>query len=108
MSAAILRRHSSACAARRRRKHRRPRIQMERGTLAITTQEVTARLLDEGVPAADIHVVAAEVERCIGFIDAPGDDVFSIRLSPWAEELICRYRDKLVTLTMTTRGKVTP
>lgn len=104
---ATFRRHSFGCPAHRRHKHR-PRIQTERGTLAITTQEVAARLLAEGIPATDIYVVAAEVERCIRLINAPGDDVLSIHLSPGTHELIRRYEDKLVTLTMTTRGKVTP
>jgi hypothetical protein len=107
MSAPVTR-HSSACAAARRHKHRRPRIRFESGKLDITTPDVMARLFAEGVPATDIYVVAAEVERCIRFINDEGDDVFYIRLHPWTEELIHRYRDKLVTLTMTTRGKVTP
>jgi len=101
-------RHSSACAAGWRHKHRRPRIRMERGTLDITTRDVVARLLAEGVQAADIYIVAAEVERCIRVFNDDGDDVFSIRIHPWTDELIRRYGDKLVTLTMTTRGKVTP
>ncbi|HEX3067664.1 MAG TPA: hypothetical protein VHX14_03740 [Thermoanaerobaculia bacterium] len=100
--------HSSACASRWRHKHRRPRTQIERGTLAITTPGVAARLLAEGVPPGDIYMVAAEVERCIRLINAAGDDVLSIRLHPWTNELIRRYGDKLVTLTMTTRGRVTP
>jgi hypothetical protein len=99
-------RHSTACAAARRHKHRRPRICLDSGKLGIMTPDVAARLLAEGVPAADIYVVAAEVERCIRFIDEDGDDVFYIRLHPWTIELIRRYPGKLVSLTMKTRGKV--
>ena len=105
---AILRHHSLDCAAARRHKYRHPRTRMESGTLAITTPQVAARLSAEGVPATDIDVVAAEVERCIRFINEEGNDVLYLRLHPWTEELIRRYGDKLVTLTMTTRGKVTP
>lgn len=99
--------HSSACAATWRHKRRRPRMQMDGGKLDIATLDVAARLLAEGVPAADISVVAAEVERCIRLIDDDGDDVLYIRLHPWTVELIRRYPGKLVSLTMTTRGKVT-
>lgn len=98
---------SSACAASWRHKRRRPRIQMDSGKLDITTLDVAVRLLAESVPAADIHVVAAEVERCIRLINDDGDDVLYIRLHPWTVELIRRYPGKLASLTMTTRGKVT-
>lgn len=98
--------HSSACAAARRHKHRRPRIRFDSGKLDITTPDVAARLLAEGVPAADIYVVATEVERCIRFIATQGDDVLYIRIHAWTAELIRRYADKLPTLLMTTRGKV--
>src|SRR4051794_2601404 len=103
---AILRHHSLDCAAERRHKYRRPHIQRESGKLAITTPEVAARLLDEGVPADDLRVVAAEIERCIRVINDDGDDVLYIRLHSWTAELIRRFGDKLVTLTMTTRGNV--
>lgn len=71
MSAPAIR-HSSACVAARRHKHRRPQTRAERGTLDIRTPDVTARLLIEGVPAADITVVAAEVRRCIRFMHDVG------------------------------------
>lgn len=99
-------RHSSACAAARRHKHRRSRIRFDSGKLDITTPDVAARLLAEGVPAADIYVVAAEVERCIRCMREEGDDVLYIRIHPWTAELIRRYADKLPMLLMTTRGKV--
>jgi hypothetical protein len=99
--------HSSVCAAARRHKHRRPQTRPQRGLLDIRTPDIVARLLDEGVPAADIDVVAAEVTRCIRFIRESGNDVLYIRLHPWTLELIERYGDKLVTLMMTTRGSVT-
>ena len=99
--------HFSACAAVWRHKHRGPRFRMGSGKLASTTLDVAARLLAEGVPAADLDVVAAEVERCIRFMNDDGDDVLYIRLHPWTLELVERYNDKLVSLLMTTRGKVT-
>jgi hypothetical protein len=79
---------------------------MESGKLDITTLDVAARLLAEGVPATDVYVVAAEVERCIRFVGDDGDDVVVVRLHPWTVELIDRYGDKLRCLLMTTRGKV--
>jgi len=99
-------RHSAACAATRRHKHRRPCIRFDSGKLDITTADVAARLLAEGVPATDLYVVAAEIERCTRFIGDEGDDVLYIRLHPWTAELVRRYADKLPTLLMTTRGKV--
>ncbi|HEY0161017.1 MAG TPA: hypothetical protein VGF28_27295 [Thermoanaerobaculia bacterium] len=100
-------RHSSACAATWRHTRRRSRIRFDGGTLDITTPDVAARLLAEGVPAADLGVVAAELERCIRFISDEGDDVLYVRVHPWTAELASRYMDKLPTLLMTTRGKVT-
>ena len=67
---------------------------------------MAARLCAEGVPAADISVVAPEVERCIRVLRRSGDDVLSLRLHPWTMELLARYGDKLCCLLMTTRGKV--
>jgi len=98
--------HSFACAATRRHKHRRAIVRQDGGKLDITTLDVAARLHTEGVPATDIHLVAAEVERCIRFVGDDGDDVVVLHLHPWTVELIDRYGDKLRCLLMTTRGKV--
>src|SRR4051794_34076563 len=94
-------RHSSACASARR--HRRRHVHA--GTLDIATLDVAARLLVEGVPATDVYVVAAEVERCVRILGNHGDDALFLRLHPWTVELIERYGDKLRCLLMTTRGK---
>jgi len=94
--------HASTCGAVRRHARRRRHV----GTLRSTSPDVAARLCAEGVPAADISVVAPEVERCIRVLRRSGDDVLSLRLHPWTMELLARYGDKLCCLLMTTRGKV--
>jgi|GEM_PF-3442912 len=92
---------SSSCAAVRRHAHRE-----QVGTLRSTSREVATRLCAEGIPPADIPVVAAEVERCVRILGNQGDNVLFLRLHPSTVELIARYGDKLCCLLMTTRGKV--
>jgi hypothetical protein len=96
------------CPAVRRHNRRHADLRRDRGKLDIASLDIAARLLAEGVPASDIYIVAAQVERCIPFVGAAGDDIRSMHVHPWTAELIERYGDKLCTLLMTTRGKVDP
>ena len=88
-------RHQATC---RKRHHARA------GQLDVATPETIARLLDEGVPNADVYYVAAETMHCIAAI-ANGDDP-DTPLHPWTRELLARYDDKVTCLFMSTRGKV--
>jgi hypothetical protein len=69
-----------------------------------TSPEIITRLLDEGVPIADVYYVAVETMRCITVM-ADGDDLDD-PLHPWTRELLARYDDKVACLFMSTRGKV--
>lgn len=92
------------CPAVWRHRRRRPQARRARGTLDYTSHDLAARLRDEGVPASDIAIVAAELERLVPLVGAAGDDMRSICVHPWTAELIARYGDKLCTLLMTNRG----
>ena len=92
----------SACGSKRRHTRRRAHTGTRRGI----TRHVASRLRDEGVPPADLVIVAREVERCVSILDRSGDDAISLSLHPWTVELLARYGDKLRTLLMTTRRKV--
>lgn len=94
------------CPAVWRHRRRRPHTHRTRGTLALSSRDLAARLRDEGVPASDIALVATELERLAPLVGSVGDDTRSICVHPWTAELIARYEDKLYTLLMTTRGKV--
>lgn len=92
------------CAAARRHKRRGDARRTAHGTLRPTSPDVRRRLLDEGVPSSDVKLVALEIERCIRFVSEGGDDIAVIRLHPWTHTILARYRDKVRTLFMSTRG----
>jgi hypothetical protein len=75
-----------------------------RGELPVASAEVTARLLAEGVPAAEIAVVAAEIKKCIRLASVRSGPTAYHSIHPLTADLVEKYGDKLCTLLMTVRG----
>jgi len=75
-----------------------------RGKLPVGSAEVTARLLAEGVPAAEVAVVAAEIKKCIRLARVRSGPAVYHSIHPLTADLVEKYGDKLCTLFMTVRG----
>lgn len=94
-----------ARADRRRRVDHRVRSQ--RGTLAVGSPALHRRFLDEGVPETEVRRVTEELRHCLDLDNgALNGGPSCITVSPWAGEILARYRDKTGALFLATRGRV--